>query len=482
MQAQNSLDKANYTKYLDHYGIDIKSEEIEDLESLIDILYTQTRNRNIFRGFYVGYKIPQIGKEFDLLRFGKDRIINIELKSTSTEKIVKKQLKRNKYYLSYIEGRLYNLTFVSDTKKLYFLNSDDELEKVDFLFLENLLVEQKIDNIENADDMFNPSDYLVSPFNSTKKFLDNKYFLTNQQENIRNQITKSLTKGKTCTFISVTGSAGTGKTLLIYDIFKNLRKGNKKPLIIHCGILNEGQEILKTHGWDIIPIKNLDNYDLSKYDVIFIDEVQRIYVEQFKDIVNKVKLSNGCCIFSYDKFQTLAEREERNDIDTKINKISNIIPHNLSEKIRTNKEISIFIKSLFNKKRNFKLSNTSNIKLNYFKKIEDAKDYLGSLDGREWEVLRFTPSRYDKEHHEQYSEDSNKSSHRVIGQEFDNVAVTIDKFFSYDKYGILKYTGSSHYHAVRMLFQNITRTRRKLNLVIIDNDELLNRCLTILKN
>ena len=104
------------------------------------------------------------------------------------------------------------------------------------------------------------------------------------------------------------------------------------------------------------------------------------------------------------------------------------------------------------------------------------------MDSVEWEVLRFTPSQYSNEHHEKYSDDSKKSSHNVIGQEFDSVAVTIDKYFSYSENGELIYRGKAYYYPVKMLFQNITRTRKKLNLVIIDNEEILGRCVSILQN
>ena len=69
----------------------------------------------------------------------------------------------------------------------------------------------------------------------------------------------------------------------------------------------------------------------------------------------------------------------------------------------------------------------------------------------------------------------------MIGQEFDGVAVTIDKYFRYNKDGKLAYVGSSYYYPVKMLFQNITRARKRLDLIIIDNEDLLNRCVDILK-
>ena len=117
MQAYGSLNEGVYTKYLNYYGIDIKNKEVDDLKSLIDNLYAHTNNNNIFNWFFVGYKIPQISKEFDLLRFGKDCVINIELKSDSTHEKIRKQLIRNKYYLSYIGNKQHNLTYVSSTNK-----------------------------------------------------------------------------------------------------------------------------------------------------------------------------------------------------------------------------------------------------------------------------------------------------------------------------------------------------------------------------
>lgn len=480
VQAFNSLDEKVYANYLKHYDIDIKREEVVDLKSLVAKLEGKTSNNKIFNGYFVGYKIPQIGKEFDLLRFGKERVINLELKSESTHEKIEKQLKRNKYYLSYLETPQHNLAYVSSTEKLYMLNNDNNLEEVDFSYLEDLLSNQMVSRFDNADELFNPSDYLVSPFNSTGKFLSDNYFLTSQQENIKSQIAQSFISASKYTFISIAGSAGTGKTLLTYDIVKELKINKKKPLIIHCGYLNEGQKVLNANGWEIIPIKSVKYYDLSNYDAVIIDEAQRIYPNQLKDIVEKISSINGFCIFSYDKLQTLSSTEKRNDIDAKIDSIDNIVKYNLSEKIRTNKEIALFMKSLFNNKRNFLNINKGNIVLNYFERIESAKEYVDSLDGSEWEVIRFTPSQYNKEHHEEYSDHEKKSSHGVIGQEFDGVAVIIDKYFSYDKNGDLIYREKVYYDPVKMLFQNITRTRKKLNLVIIGNENILDRCVFIL--
>lgn len=480
MQAREALQDDSFESYMNYYAIDIKKSELEDLKILVDELYEIKTSICIFEGFYFGYKIPQIGKEFDLLRIGGNFLINIELKSTSTEKKILKQLIRNKYYLSYLGKKIYNICYVSSSKAIHFLKNDGSLGNMVLEELLDVLQTQKVEKIEDLDKLFNPSDYLVSPFNSTQKFLDGQYFLTHQQEDVKAQILNTLNTSKVANFISIVGSAGTGKTLLVYDLSKELIEAGVKPLIIHCGYLNEGQEILKYRGWNIIPIKTYKTHDISSYDVVIIDEAQRIYPVQLDEIVASISSGKGNCIFSYDKMQTLAKWEEDRDIDGKINKISHLKVHKLSERIRTNKEIATFIKMLFNNKRNLTISNNGNIEINYFYNLDDAKMYLESLDSNQWEVLRFTPSQYKNEHHEKYSNIYGKTSHKVIGQEFDGVVVTMDQYFTYDKDGELNYHGGAYYYPVKMLFQNITRARKKVNLVIIDNEEVLNRCVQIL--
>ena len=77
------------------------------------------------------FKITQeISKEFDLLRFGDNYIINIEIKNESTEEKIKKQLTRNRYYLHHINKVIHNFCFIAKTKTLYKLNSSDDIEVV----------------------------------------------------------------------------------------------------------------------------------------------------------------------------------------------------------------------------------------------------------------------------------------------------------------------------------------------------------------
>lgn len=61
-------------------------------------------------------------------------------------------------------------------------------------------------------------------------------------------------------FFCISANAGTGKTLLLYDIAKEILNRGKHVKIIHCGLLNEGHKLLRdNYGWDIVPIRNISS-------------------------------------------------------------------------------------------------------------------------------------------------------------------------------------------------------------------------------
>ncbi|WP_272688538.1 DNA/RNA helicase domain-containing protein [Providencia sp. PROV128] len=478
-QAANTLSEAYFTRYYQYYGIEIKPDEVEVLKNFVKKLGYECVDKRIFNHFFVGYKIPQISKEFDLLRIGDNYIVNIELKRECTEEKIKKQLIQNHYYLKFLNEKIFNFTYELSTDSLYFLK-DDNLNVVDFKFLQGILLGQILSEIKNINSLFNPSNYLVSPFNSTDKFLDGQYFLTGQQSNIKRDVVARVNALSEEHFTAVIGSAGTGKTLLVYDIANDLKSAGKRILIIHGGGLNPGQHYLNKQGWDIQPIKQIDNIDINYYDVIFIDEAQRMRVYQYINFIGKFRQSSCKCIFSYDKSQTLNHNEITNNIPDKISCLAGVVTYSLSEKIRTNKEVAAFIRGFFNNKKNDPVLNRGNVSFEYYDNISDMMFFMLDLKSKEWEILQFTPPLIGSSTHQRYLDDSNQKSHGVIGQEFDNVAVIVDPYFNYDKNGDLTYTGDSYYPANKMLFQNMTRTRNQLKILILNNPVILERCLTLL--
>ena len=94
IEAYRKLSNTLFQKLMNSYGITsgIKNYELNGIESFVDELLKANNNISIVNRYYLGYSIPQIGKEFDLLRFGHNYIINIEIKTESSiEKILKMQ-------------------------------------------------------------------------------------------------------------------------------------------------------------------------------------------------------------------------------------------------------------------------------------------------------------------------------------------------------------------------------------------------------
>lgn len=483
VEAYRNLDKMLFTEFTKSLEISsgVKDYELDGLESLARKLLTINGNISVLMHYYLGYSIPQIGKEFDLLRFGTEAVINIEIKTEcSLDKVIKQQ-KRNRYYLSFLGKELLIYTYLSKTDKLYKLISGtdgDTLMEVPVKELHYKLSNQEIDNIKDINSYFNPSDYLVSPFNSTDKFIENKYFLTVQQENIYNEICVKLEDNNT-QFIALTGSAGTGKTLLTYHIAKHAMNSGRKVLILHCGPLNGGHMILREqYGWEI----NMPRYapEITDFDILIIDETQRMYPSQFTNFVKIVRQHKLKCIFSFDGNQYLRDTERCNAITQRIEKELLCTPYKLTDKIRTNKEIAYFIKQLFNSSMNIPNMSYANIELSYCQNYDSARSLLNHLSREGWKTPNYTPGTRSSFHYENYSSSDRDSAHSVVGQEFDKVAVVLDNCFRYDDDGNLS-ANNAYYSQRQMLYQIITRTRKQLYVIIINNVIILRRIIGIMQ-
>lgn len=486
INAKNNLSPPIFELYLSKFGIKKpKKRELEDLCSLVTQLQHDSEEILILDKFYIGYTINQISKEFDLLRFGEKSIINIELKSQNTGERIREQLIKNKYYLSFLRKELFSFTYVSADNKLFYLDDNNNIIETNLPFLISKLTDQKLYEIENIDKLFNPSNYLVSPFNSTEAFIKGEYFLTDHQINIKKSILSLDTQTNTC-FIAIEGAAGTGKTLLTYDIAKYYISNSKNVLIFHCGNLNDGHYKLKnTYSWSIAPIKSIEAYNLGNYNLIIIDEIQRIYKTQLDWFLDNIKKTNSKCIFSYDSLQCLSRQEIKIHIPEYIEQKVSPKHFKLTEKIRTNKEIAEFIKNLFDLSKSNKNVKYSNIDVQYFSNTVDARKYIDILSKQNWKVINYTPSTYTRYPYDHYQNEENDTAHKVIGQEFDNVIAVIDKYFFYRTDGKLSTRGwhsRPYYHPTRMLLQILTRTRKRLCIIIINNELMLEQCMKILQS
>ncbi|HEL0663021.1 TPA: DUF2075 domain-containing protein [Streptococcus equi subsp. zooepidemicus] len=467
---------------------------IKFLKYLIETCKFSTNDRVIYTdNFLFGYVIPQINKEFDLLRFGNNYNINIELKSETTIEEQQNQLRKNHFYLNFLSKPTRYFSISPDLSSyIEYIPENNEFINIapeEFLVLFSQQEVQQFTSDE-VNSFFDIKNYLVSPFNDVEKFLEDKYFLTNHQQEIVKEIVENP---QNKSVFGIKGNPGTGKSLLVYHIAKKLTQIGKRVVIVHGAKLNDGQRILNNNNFNIVPIKRFDTImqNTGNYDYIIIDESQRLRendsTKQLTKLTQTMNSSNALFIISLDGRQTLSPDEKPSNATLLYNYIGKIGQvFSLKDKFRTNPSMSEFIKLLFKTPEQFqKVINTKkNISIKFFHKRDDADTYLDLMDqDKNWEVLNYTKSarrfpRADQELDKLGNYGLN--SHEVIGQEFNNVIIPMDTNFEYqneiftDKYGNPKTyqvlnTSNSYYPIGNMLYQNLTRTREKLEIVIIEN-------------
>ncbi len=465
----------------------IQFHEIESLRIFVDSLIQQEISVVELDGFFYGFSIPQIGKEFDLLKFTDKTCLNIELKSTNVpQNQVLDQLLRNRHYLMHLGKRQNLYTVITDSMTCYKLSMNDELTIVDFSEIVLIIKKIALDYIIDIDEKFRASQYLVSPLNTPKKFIQGEYFLTQAQEQIKKALLMSVDNAFLSTYFHLTGRPGTGKTLLLYDIAKILSR-NGKTVIIHCGKLSNGQYTIKNEidNLEIVSVSNLrnDEFSLKEYSFILVDEAHRIYTAQFDTICQSVNDNDQICIFSSDPEQVLSAAEKRNDIVGKIRFLPLSGEYTLSEKIRTNKELHSFIMCMKNLRHRPKVPmNYSNVQLNYANTTNEAQSLLKYYRDSGYVFINYSKSNYTESPYSIYEEDFD--THHVIGQEFDKIVMLLDSSFYYDKDDVLK--GIPHpnpdYLYPNLFYQGITRVRENLALIVVQAPELFNKIVSIVRN
>lgn len=463
----------------------IKNYEIKSLKKVVDEAIKNNIDIESLDGFFWGYRIPQIGKEFDLLKFTDNKCLNIELKSqmVSNEQIIK-QLQKNKHYLAHLEKECFFYTIVTDDMKCYMLNNENMLETIKFRNICDKIKEFKDNYITNIDDLFRARDFLVSPLNTPDKFINDEYFLTQDQEQKKRQILNVIDNNpQPFGYVCLTGTPGSGKTLLLYDIAKELLKKDK-TIIIHCGKLAQGQNLLdkKIENLSIITVSNIKYTPniLDKYKYILVDETQRIYLTIFNKICEEVSKNNKICIFSIDQNQVLSKSEKNADIFSKIHRLPLLEDLSLSGKIRTNQELASFIKNI--KNLNNKPSRNmdfSNVDIMYANNINEAKKIIGYYRNKGYIFINYSKSNFCYSPYQEYLEDYD--THHIIGQEFDNILMIMDSSFYYNDEGVL--CGIEHpnpnYLYYNLFYQGITRVREKIAIIIIGALDLFKKMTTI---
>lgn len=463
-------------------NIQIKTREIDTIQKLISALDNLVAPDN-WDGFYYSFSIPQISKEFDLLKLGDNKVLNVELKSefTSYEKLLK-QLLRNDYYLSHLNKELTEMVYVAD-RNIFYLLKDGGLAEISVDAVAEIINATTEFYDGDIEALFSPSQFLVSPITTPEKFISGNYFLTMHQETIRNAIIEDRKSGGACAFYQITGGAGTGKTLLIYDVAKKLAQ-TKNICVIHCADLADGHDFLNKNlrNVTIFPISDLHSVNFGQYDGFIIDESHRLTNAQLNYICDKIKALNKFCVFGADGEQYLSKTQAKDNISEKIYNLEGCRHFQLTNKIRTNHELADFIHLLRKIYDPVRTKAFPNVKVIYADTDGYAAELIARYGKKGYTHIGFTQSAQDGDNGGKTPRE--EVAQNVAGREFDKVLMVIDENFAYSEDGSLgtKDHPAADYLFEQLLYQGLTRVREKLIIIVLNNKDVFEKLLGAIKN
>ena len=471
----------------------ISDHEAATLWSLTDRIaaYFREEHKNpadgwlsLLDGFYFSYVIEHIGKEFDLLKISADggSILNIELKSEQVEEEkIRKQLEQNRYYLSHIAHTIDSFTYVMETDRLYTIDKKGGLMQCGTGSLARVLMKKELRDYlpEGIEKRFRTAEYLISPIDSPDKFLQGKYFLTNQQFDFRRRILDALQElpdndEKDCV-ISISGIAGTGKTLLLLDLAKQLTE-TKRIMLIHSGPLRKGHYEIGRQMKNIRILSGKREFPddcIRECDCLMIDEADRLDKDVFDRLVSIARRGHIPVILTYDPHQLLlAEgkditcREVTSEAAERIASSSSMTLA-FTGNIRINRPVYSFLRTLLHLKERPVVTDYSCIDVLYANDEEEQK-LMEEYFRKKGYVLVSMSEGAEKEDD-------------VIAREYEKVLMVLDDTYYYDESLHLRVRVREE-EALRLLYEGLSRTRENLCLVITGSPDLFLRVLAVRLN
>ena len=423
-------------------------------------------------GFFFSYVIAHIGKEFDLLKISPDGecVLNIELKSEEIgEERIKKQLEQNRYYLSHTAEEIHSFTYVMDTGTLYTLNDKCHFRTCSAGDLIRVLQRPSLQDhlTQDIDRFFRSSDYLISPVAAPEKFLQGQYFLTNQQFDFRRRILDHMKSG-TAPVISITGSAGTGKTLLLFDLAMVLSHKDR-VLLIHSGLLRQGHLLIdqRLRNVDIRSSAFLDRSrpELSEYAFLMADEADHLSRPALDLLLTTARTDHIPLILAYDPHQLLGELPQETN-SGQIDRISASCTLSLAftGNIRINRPVYSFLRTLLHRKDHSGRPDYSCIDVLYAADLSDLQRIIFYYQdqGSEW----INP------------DNSRRVNNTVSAQEYGRVLFVINEDYYYDD-TLHLCVKNNEAESIRLLYEALSRTRERLCLIVAGNEELFLEILSI---
>ena len=424
----------------------MRTWEINSMRALVDQLEKYMPEVYRLRLFY-SFQILRLGKEFDLLQVKENQIVNIELKSGAvSEDAIRRQLIQNRYYLAILGRPVRSYTYISSQNRLVRLTNHDHIVEAEWEQLCAELQEKSADFSGDLEDLFQAEWYLISPLTQPERFLKKEYFLTAQQKDIERQILKSI-RIKRGGYYHFSGLPGTGKTLLLYDIAMKL-SGRQMVCIIHCGA--SGQEWKRLHErlrrivW-VSDSQITAEMRLDEYGTVLVDEAHLLDKETLENIVEAA--GKRPVIFTSDCEDQLSPEEVDQSVKLGIAKLPEIQTFRLTNRIRTNEEISSFVQNMMH--------------------IPDYKS------GRRFPHVTVFYANDDQEA-ANLIQDAKKQGYQhlleseVAEKAYDSVAIILDGNYFYDSKKYLR----SKKRTVRNLFHQLNSAKERLMLIVKNNEQV----------
>lgn len=263
----------------------IDENDVKAISSFLELLYNHNR-----KGFVVSFVIEKLDKEFDLLKYGNNRIVNIEMKIKNLNEGLE-QAKKNFKILSNVTDEVCIYLFIESTNKLYYYSAENKklIESDKEKINEDLakIINSEIPVMESI---------LLNPYQYPEEFLNDNYVLSQSQQNIKDDILK-LTKK----IYAVEGSGGTGKTVLALDLYKELLKKYGAEKVSYLTPFAK-KEIINSELTDKFKFQMFRYYDnKKKTKVIIVEEAQRLGKG---DLAKLLKNTENVVLF-YDKHQDI---------------------------------------------------------------------------------------------------------------------------------------------------------------------------------
>ena len=426
------------------YFLKMREWELESMKALVRELEVHMQDVHALRFFY-SFQVPRLGKEFDLLQIKDDQIVNIELKSGKvSDEAVRKQLLQNRYYLSVQGKMIQSYTYISSQERLVRLNNHDHIVEADWDQLCLALQRQSKDYEGDIEDLFQAEMYLFSPVTEPERFLNKEYFLTSQQKDIERRILDKIRKVK-YGYFWFSGLPGTGKTLLLYDIAMKLSV-HQKVCMIHCGETGKEWKILHDRLLRIAFLSDSqleECPDLKEYSAILVDEAHLLSVKELHRILELSE--KHPVIFSSDDEDMISDEEMDRTMIREIEHLPDIQSFHLTNRIRTNAELSSFIQNM--------------------------------MHLPEKRMVRYYP-------HIQvvYANDDEEAGILLKGYQ-NQLVFIIDERYYYDEKGYLREQRQKQQKptAVRMLFHRLNEAREEFAIIVKRNEAVYEVLLELLQ-